>query len=264
MAEPAKPPPTQPLDVKALISEALANQTAMGAVDSGPLVYFGLNPAKPRTGLGKSESSILGRSTSPNVKSLDAANAAFYGLTPQQLAEFQSRIVSSGIARDRDILWGDYDDTTFKVWQAINERSARFYAAGQSRTPSEVLDMIAAAQTGMGMEEGEQRTGDISRKTSSLDLEAVVQNAAQQRLGRKLSKKEAAKFAQIYGGVEDTYNRQANSASRAAAEGADSTIVAPADPSVAADQYLDADFAQEEAGMDSYGYLNVLRNMVGG
>lgn len=245
-----------------------------GAADSGPTsppVYFGAGSPKPiyrkKQIDGVYEPVSAGRSSpgGDDLKSLDDANDDFYRLNDQELAAFQDRILSAGIVDEDSIVYGDYDDTTLKVWANINERAARFYKVGQKRTPSEVLDMIEAANRAAGMTpDTDVDPGAVTSVTPGDTLEQQVQQAASQRLRRKLKPSEVQKFIAVYQGMERSANSQQVAASRAAQDGVSSEVTSGPSMDASALGYVDNTFATEAAGQDVSSYFETLKQMVGG
>mgnify|MGYP000745879494 CR=1 FL=1 len=229
---------------------------------TSPPVYFGTGKRKRLPG--REEKSL----TTPggdDVKSLDDANDDFYRLNDQELAAFQDRILSAGIVDEDSIVYGDYDDTTLKVWANINERAARFYKVGQKRTPSEVLDMIEAANRAAGMTpDTDVDPGAVTSVTPGDTLEQQVQQAASQRLRRKLKPSEVQKFIAVYQGMERSANSQQVAASRAAQDGVSSEVTSGPSMDASALGYVDNTFATEAAGQDVSSYFETLKQMVGG
>lgn len=238
---------------------------------TSPPVYFGAGSPKPiyrkKQIDGVYEPVSAGRSTpgGDDLKSLDDANDDFYRLNEQQLAAFQDRILSAGIVDEDSIVYGDYDDTTLKVWANINERAARFYKVGQKRTPSEVLDMIEAANRAAGMTpDTDVDPGAVTSVTPGDTLEQQVQQAASQRLRRKLKPSEVQKFIAVYQGMERSANSQQVAASRAAQDGVSSEVTSGPSMDASALGYVDNTFATEAAGQDVSSYFETLKQMVGG
>lgn len=195
-----------------------------------------------------------------DVKSLSEANAAFYAMEENELADLQRRLIRAGILDPKKTVLGNYDDDTYSAFAAINERTAKFNAVGKKFTPSDVLGMIERKALPFA---GEQQRGNVNTLTNPVDLEQAVQSAAKERLGRKLRQNEVKKFVALYQGMERGTNARMNAAADRAEEGGDTTMVNPASGPAAVDQYIDANFAQEEAGQSAYDYLGALRNLIG-
>lgn len=268
-------PPGLPDEAKAFLAGlGIDLSQTGGAAASGPTsppVYFGAGSAKPiyrkKQIDGVYEPVSAGRSSpgGDDVKSLDDANDDFYRLNDQELAAFQDRILSAGIVDEGSIVYGDYDDTTLKVWANINERAARFYKVGQKRTPSEVLDMIEAANRAAGMTpDTDVDPGAVTSVTPGDTLEQQVQQAASQRLRRKLKPSEVQKFIAVYQGMERSANSQQVAASRAARDGVSSEVTSGPSMDASALGYVDNTFATEAAGQDVSSYFETLKQMVGG
>lgn len=199
-----------------------------------------------------------------DVKSLSAANAAFYEMEENEVAALQQRLIRAGILDAKTTRLGQYDDDTYEAFSAINERTARFNAVGKKFTPSDVLAMIERNAPPLEGEEAEQRQGRVMLVSNPLALEEQVQQAARTELGRKLRPNEVKKFVSLYQGMEGGTNKRAAAAADRADAGGDTVLQEPISPGSAANQFIESDFAQEAAGQDAYGYLGALRNLIGG
>jgi hypothetical protein len=270
----APAPPGMPPEAQRFLSDLGIDLSAPSGGAAGPIsppVYFGTAPRKPvyRKKMidGVYEPVSAGRSTGggDQVKSLDEANDAFYGLGPGELVEFQQRIVSAGIVEADQIVEGDYDDLSFKVWSNLNSRAASFYKVGQKRTPAEVLDMIAAANRNAGLTpEAQTGQGAVTSITPGATLEQQVQQAARQRLGRKLRSSEVQKFVTLFQGMERTANQSNVDARQAAEGGADMEVLDRPSMNASAADFVEDNFATEAASQDTYGYYTALQQMIGG
>lgn len=270
----APAPPGLPAEAQKFLSD-LGIDLSKGAssASSGPVsppVYFGVGGREPvyrRKQIdGVYEPVSAGRSTGGDdkTKSLDDANDDFYRLSSEELAAFQDRIVGAGIVDREQIVAGDYDDMTLKVWSNINSRAASFYKVGQKRTPAEVLDMIEAANRNAGFSlDGQVQQGAVTEVTPGATLEQQVQQAAQQRLNRKLKPSEVQKFIAVFQGMERGANSETVGARRAADGGADVEVTGGPSMDASALGFIDDNFATEAAGQDTYGYLQALKQLVG-
>lgn len=201
--------------------------------------------------------------TSTTIKGLKEANAAFYEMSEQDVAVLQRRLVGAGILDADKVRYGDYDDDTYSAFAAINERAARFTAVGKKLTPNDVLGMIERSFIASGGSVEPVAPGEVTATTDALSLEERVQEVARRDLGRKLRPSEIDKFATLYQGIERTFNATAASMQdTAAATGQDASIERIPSADVAAEQFVQANYAQEAAGQDAYGYLAVLRDML--
>jgi hypothetical protein len=198
-----------------------------------------------------------------DVKRLSEANAAFYEMEETQVVDLQRRLVAAGILDPDRVRYGDYDDDTYSAFAAINERTAKFNAVGKKLTPNDVLSMIQHSFVTSGGSVEPVEPGDVSATTDALTLEERVQSAARQNLGRKLRPSEVSKFVALYQGVETSFNAKATAAQKAAQAGADVMLERAPSADVAAQRYLESGFAQEAGGLAAYGYLEVLRGMLG-
>jgi hypothetical protein len=249
----------------------LSAGTPTGGLDPNtPMVYFGAGQDEPvyrkKQVDGKYEPFRVGsKRGADQAKTLDDADDDFYRMSAQQLQEFQNRIINAGIVDAESIRMGDYDEATQRVWQGINQRAAGFYKVGQKRTPSEVLDMIEAANRAAGFTPEQQvEPGSVSQVTPGETLEQQVQQAARARLRRKLRPAEVQKFIALYQGLERGANSQAALAQANAQAGVDGEILRGPSMDASALGFVEDNFATEAAGQDVSGYFDALRQMVGG
>jgi hypothetical protein len=267
-------PPDLPPDAKELFAQTGVDLSAgapTGGLDPNtPMVYIGAGADEPvyRKKLidGKYEPFRVGsKKTADKSKTLDEADDDFYRMSVEQLQEFQNRIVEAGIVSADSIRMGDYDEATQRVWQGINQRAASFYKVGQKRTPAEVLDMIESANRAAGFTPDQQvDPGSVTSVTPGATLEQQVQQAARDRLRRKLRPSEVREFVAVYQGIERGANGQALLARANAEAGTDTEVVGGPSMDVAAIGFVEGNFATEAASQDVSGYFEALRQMVGG
>lgn len=189
-------------------------------------------------------------------------------LSPETRARLQEAMRQAGLYGKSDTYrLGVWDDVSAKAYKKVlsyaNQGGMRAEAALQELMASPQID----AQTGeAGLSGGLQPDpGKVTATTSALSLEERVQAAARARLGRKLRANEVSKFVSLYQDMESSFNTTASSMQDSAAvSGEDASIEEIPGADVAADQFIDSDFAQEEAGQSAYGYLGALRNLLGG
>lgn len=193
----------------------------------------------------------------------DGAEYAPRNLSPESRARLQSAMAQAGLIGKNDTYrLGVWDETSVKAYKKVlayaNQGGLRWEQALEElrNTPQMNAD---------GLEVGlDQDPGRVTAATSALTLEAQIQAAAQARLGRKLKSSEVAKFVNVFQGMEGSFNTTASvMQDEAAATGQDATVEDIPSPDVAADQFIDSNFAQEAAGQDAYGYLGALRNLIG-
>lgn len=189
-------------------------------------------------------------------------------LSPESRARIQSAMAQAGLIGKNDTFRvGVWDETSAKAYKKV----LAYANQGGLKAEDALQELLSAPQMdGEGNAVGgdaalEQDPGKVSAISSALSLEEQVQQAAQARLGRKLKRAEVAKFASIYQGMEGAFNTKANTMQDdAAVTGVDSEIEELPGADVAADQFIDSNYAQEAAGQDAYGYLGALRSLLGG
>lgn len=195
-------------------------------------------------------------------------DGAEYGprtLSPEARARLQAAMAQAGLIGKNDTYrLGVWDETSAKAYKAVLA-----YANQGALNADEALQELIATprMDAEGREVGQLEVdpGKVTATTSPLALEEQIQQSARQRLGRRLKRSEVQKFVTLYQGMEGSFNATATSMQEnAAVTGEDASIEAMPTADVAAEQFVDSNFAQEEAGQDAYGYLNALRGLLGG
>ncbi len=171
--------------------------------------------------------------------------------------------MNAGILDGEKVRWGDYDDDTYSAFEAINERAARFYAVGRKVTPNDVLGMIEDAYVPPAEDPADVRPGSVSQVQDATTLEQTVQATARSRLGRKLSSSEAQRFVAVYQAMQRGANNTALGVDATIEAGGNAEFIGAPSAGAAADQFIDGEFAQEEAGQSTLGYLDALKGMMG-
>lgn len=201
----------------------------------------------------------------PRAPYFDGAQYAPRSLSPEARARIQTAMAQAGLITERQTYrLGVWDEVSSDAFKKVLE-----YANQGGIDADTALEELLQAQQydGAGNLSGalEQDPGRVTSTTSRLTLEQQIQQAARSRLGRKLRSSEASKFAAVYQSMESGFNARATAMQdQAAASGQDASIEEIPSADVAADQYIDANFAQEEAGQSTYGYLEALRGLLGG
>lgn len=190
----------------------------------------------------------------------DGAEFAPRTASPESRARLQAAMAQAGLIGENDTYrLGVWDETSIKAYKKVLA-----YANQGSIGAEQALEELLQGAQGMAGDL-EADPGRVTSTTSAMTLEAQVQAAAQARLGRKLRTGEVSKFVSVYQGMEGGFNSKvASMQDQAAASGQDVSIEEIPTADVAAEQYIDANFAQEEAGQSSYGYLEALRGLLGG
>ena len=190
--------------------------SVLGALGSGggssvsdePMVFYGESRTARATG---DVSRYRGGKpiTVRNQIPLSQANMKFYELNQNQLIDLQQRLALAGLIDPAKTRFGDYEEASFSAFSQVNERAARFYAAGQKRSPNDVLNMAMTAAFGSDAFEDIKRQADEARERAKLSfdtrintyersdpasLRQVAEAAFQEALGRKPRKGEQERF----------------------------------------------------------------------
>lgn len=146
MADPKQPTPSgndlaaiaakYGIDPSSLLSGAGASN------DDDPPIYLGKAPRSFDTELGR-----FHPTSTAKTQPLSEYSKQFYALDKNALILFQQRAQAAGLYGKNTPRFGDYDDDTYKVWQDVGVRAARFFAADQRLTVGDVLDMAAQSNS---------------------------------------------------------------------------------------------------------------------
>lgn len=252
-------------------------------VDTRPNVYYGISDARAREimleqaeyrtptpgspasfRMFEETGSLVGSGTL--YKTADEVDRReLRSMAPERLAQLQDAMAEAGLfgSKTPRYVRGFADETTRKAFIKLlgysNEASTDYTTTLQQ--------MLATGQRfgtpGIGGGSGAVREGQGTRLTSAVTLEQQVQEAARTRLGRKLRSSEVKRFVSIYNGIEKKASANAYAADTAMATGAPATVVAPMTAEAGADEFVDNNFEQEEAGENAFGFLDVIKKMVG-
>lgn len=196
----------------------------------------------------------------------DADRRLIMSMPAERLAALQDAMATVGLfgAKARYVR-GFADDNTRKGFAKLlgyaNQAGADY--------ESTLQQMLASGQKfgaeGIGGAGSDAiKPGNATRLTAAKDLERQVQQAARTRLGRKLRGREMQRFVSIYQAIEKKDGANIAAASDQMAAGQDVTVTQPMSVDTAAEGFIDENFAQEEAGENAYGFLDVIKSMVGG
>lgn len=197
----------------------------------------------------------------------DGSEFAPRTLSPEARARLQRAMAQAGlIGKNSTYRLGVWDETSVKAYKKVlsyaNQGGLDADTALQELMMAPQFD-AEGLESGLGGGAAPVEPGNVSRTTNPLSIEAQMQAVARERLGRKLNTKEVAKFAALYSGMEKGYNAKMNAAEDTVAAGGDVTIEEQAPLDVAADQFIDSNYANEAGGQDAYGYLGALKNLLG-
>ena len=133
------------------------------------------------------------------VMPLSEAYGEFYGFDAKTLRDFQEQAYNAGYYGNVDrgeIRWGDHDEDTLSIWQAMVQRSAGFYAQGKKVSPFEALRRsTASAPTGPEEPSRDPLTTVIS---SPDDLRKIFEAGVRTVQGRKIDPAQVDKWIARY------------------------------------------------------------------
>lgn len=226
---------------------------------------------EPRTLPRRPGGSMGGAPRAPKYQTAsDDDRRILLGLPSEVLADLQDALMEVGLISGKTgYRKGVVDEATRRGFGDLLG-----YANQQGADWRQALVMYAAAPPvttdGEGGAEAELgQAGNVTRVTAAADLGVQAEQAAQDRLGRRLKRDETQEFASSYQGMERAQNDRLVAAQQAAqpgpgADGITSEIIDMPSADVAADQFIDSNFAQEAAGQSAYGYFEALKQMLGG
>lgn len=146
----------------------------------------------------------------------------FYRLSPENLRRIQALLFAGGFfgqADVTDVRWGEHDENSFSAWAGLIQRTARFNAAGEDVTYSQVLDQAAEAAgidpeilgdvlgDEADLEEylaGAQEQGDFIQIMLSdpNGLRSTIDQVASSVLGRRANADEQRMFISFIHGIQ--------------------------------------------------------------
>lgn len=206
--------PAPPADADAAIKAILANLGAGNQQSSAddPPIYYGTapDPAGNRLVGGEPVKTAV-----PVTKSLSEYSKQFYSLDKNALIQFQHRAQAAGMYGNSRPRFGDYDDDTYKLWQDVGVRAARFYAAGQDFTVNDVLDMAAQSTA-----ESDKQAQVYGTRTDVVNLQdpATIRGAAHAAFksvtgkGRATDDAKVRKFVDAFTAAQANAQRTVNQA----------------------------------------------------
>lgn len=192
-------------------------------------------------------------------------------LAPERIAALQQTLARSGLIGPKQTYRiGVWDETSASAYRkvlayanqgGIDEDTALTEIAFNAQSGRGQLVQGDGSLVGAGGDVG--RAGRTQTLTPAVTLEQQVQQSARARLGRKLRASEVKRFVSVYQGLERGVNAQELAAGDMNAAGQNAVLTPPPSPDVAASQFLDNGFATEEAGQNTLGYLDALKQLVG-
>lgn len=162
------------------------------------------DPDEPPVFMGQTRRKGMNRVGKPTYKQrvlpLSEAYAEFYSFDTKTLRDLQETAYRAGYYGNvdrEDVRWGDHDEESFSIWQAMVQRSAGFYSQGKRVSPFEALRRsVGSAPPRPEDEEPEKqrRAPLVTVLSNPDDLREVLQAGARTVLGRKLGDDEVAAF----------------------------------------------------------------------
>jgi hypothetical protein len=189
---------------------AASGQAGGSASSDDPPVYMGIVPnVTVRDGRKTYGAEV------PMTKSLSEYSKQFYGLNRAALIAFQQRAQAAGFYGNTTPRFGDFDEDTYKIWQSVGLRSARFFAAGQHFTTNDVLDMAVQS-----IPADQQQARAYATRTDVVSLQdpATIRQAAHAAFkavtgkGGKISDEKISKFVEQFTAAQLSSQRGVNRA----------------------------------------------------
>lgn len=187
--------------------------------------------------------------------------AGIYKMDDSGLKALKQRLWAGGFyppGTDKKILDSAIPDLlTRKAYEVAVQQAARLAEVGKQTT---VDDVIASGNPDPSNATGAAATGPYTI-TNPADLKTALNSAAQERLGRDLTKEEIGNFASLYQGMESQSSQRYAAAGRNNQELA---VVSPPSTGAAAQDYLDTHFAAQEQGYGAVRRQFEFYDMLGG
>lgn len=175
-----------------------------------------------------------------------------------KLEDYQRRLYAAGFygsAKPEDVAWGSFDQGTET---AVRNALIKTYQIGEAGAPvsfDEYIDKTAADRAkGQG-----QQAATPHQLTNPRVIASVLQQTAQNVLGRNLSKDEVEHFVSDYTATEEEYFKAADSANA----GGNPLIYQPPSVDIAAQDTISEQYGAEAGGNRASDYLGVLQNLLG-
>lgn len=185
-----------------------------------------------------------------------------FGSDPKAYLAFQQALFAGGFygaASAKSIPWGsDPAGATYDAWKRVLSAAQQAQAAGIRLTPDEVLARGAQA----GTSGPQAKAPMVIQTTDPALLAGLVQRAAQDALGRNLSKAEVDSFVQSFHNQERAYSQKRYQAEQNTT-GASFELSSP-DASAQAQQFVEQGHPAEAANNMEADYIGVLQRMLRG
>jgi hypothetical protein len=172
--------------------------------------------------------------------------AGFYGSTPAS-----------------SIPWGsDPQGSTYDAWKKVLIATQQANAVGLDITPTDLLD--DAVKRHQAATAGAQipKPGLVIQQSDPAALRGLVQQAAQEALGRNLSTEEVNSFVDSFHRQEAAYSKKAYAAQQ---DNTGSTFqLTQPDANAQAKEFVEGGHPQEAGGQDLASYVGVLQQLLNG
>lgn len=188
-----------------------------------------------------------------------------YSTDAKAYLAFQQALYAGGFygsMSTQSIPWGsDPTGATFDAWKRVLIAAQQAQSAGLSITPQQVLERGIQQRKDAG-------TGAVPKAplviqtTDPATLTGLVQRAAQDALGRNLSKEEVGKFIASFHSQEQAFSRKKYAAEQDTT-GKTFEFTSP-DPTAQATEFVEGGHPTEAGGNKLADYVGVLQQLIGG
>lgn len=212
----------------------------------------GYTPPRGRTA--GDEDFVADRPAGQVTYTLEESLAQLYQMDPRErLPQLQQLLYAGGFygsgyynqSNPNAVQFGVADEDTYAAWRTALVRAAR-----SGKSIWEVLGDAAKGRQGGGAE-GPQRAPLVLRQTSPEDLRRLVDRVAREVAGTSLSSDEIDRFITDYQADERAVQQAAYGAVETGG-----TVVEPASPETAAEDFVRGSRPQEASGRDVLGVLD--------
>ncbi len=210
--------------------------------------------------------------TTATSKTADQLMAYYAGLAyhgpagKAELIDMQQRLYTAGFygnVKPGEVAFGSWTPASSKAFSDALLTMVQTQQSGSERAPitfAEFVDQAAADKTKSATDNADKQAPTPHQLTNPRVIASVLQQTAQNVLGRNLSKEEVDHFVSDYTATEEEYFKSVDASG---VPGANPLTYQPPTPEAAAMDTLSQDHAAEAGGNRASDYLGVLQQLLG-
>jgi hypothetical protein len=226
--------------------------------------------AQARSHLGIGDQITAEQSASPPITGSAADLVKYpitlYGSDPKAYLQLQQALYAAGFYGSTpasSIPWGsDPQGTTYDAYKKVLIATQQAQAVGLDITPSEMLSDAVKRHQAATAGATVPKPGLVIQQSDPAVLRGLVQQAAQEALGRNLSADEVNSFVESFHRQEAAYSKKSYEAQQNTT-GSTFTLTQP-DANAQAKEFVEGGHPQEAGGQDLAGYIGVLQSLLNG